>query len=124
MKQKDQIVSLKLAREMKELGAKQDSIWYWTWAEWNGEAEWVLKPQDVIAKLKREHFSAYTVAELGEMLKPHATALPVWNQYNMGCEWFSSIWTVTGHCQINEKTEADARAKMWVFLKKEKDGRV
>lgn len=68
MELKNQVVSLVPSQEMAKEGATQDSIWYWTWAEWNGETEWVLEAQDTIAKLEKEHFSAFTVAELGEML--------------------------------------------------------
>jgi len=118
MRLENQVVSPILSQEMAKEGAKQDSIWYWTWAEWNGETEWVLEAQDAIAKLKKEHFSAYTVAEMGEMLKHHAEVLPVWNKYNMGTEWFSDIYTIKGHCQINEKKEADARGEMWLYLER------
>ena len=124
MELEDQVVSLDLARKMKELGAEQDSAWYWIQQgdyidDWS-EAFLSSKKERAIYDLTLEgDCSAFTVAELGEMLKPHATTLPVWNQYNMGCEWFSSIWTVTGHCQINENTEANARAKMWLYLKRE-----
>ena len=119
MELKNQVVSLVPSQEMAKEGATQDSIWYWTWAEWNEETEWVLIAQARIAKLKREHFSAHTVAEMGEMLKPYAEALPVWNKYKMGAEWFSDIYSVKGYCQINERKEADARAKVWLYLKRE-----
>ena len=119
MRMEDQVVCVELAKEMNDLGAEQDSIWYWTWAEWNGKTEWVLIPQSGIARLKREHFSAYTVAELGEMLKPHAEDLPVWYKYKRGTEWFSDIYSVKGYYQINERKEADARAKVWLYLKRE-----
>jgi hypothetical protein len=68
MNLKDQVVSLEPAKELKELGVPQDTVWFWTWAEWNDEVEWVLELKKVRDHLKKENFSAYTVAELGEML--------------------------------------------------------
>jgi hypothetical protein len=84
MKLEDQVVSLELAQEMKEMGAKQDSIWYWTWVNWNEETEWVLISQYRVAKTDRETFPAYTMAELCEMLPAayhsHELILDMWQK--------------------------------------------
>lgn len=123
MKIEDQVTSVGPSKELKELGVKQDSLWYWTHKNersdnWSEAALAFLVGAKYYDNAKK--CSAYTVAELGEMLKQHANNLPQWNKYNMGARWFSDIYIPKGYCQVNEETEADARAKMWIYLKKEK----
>lgn len=112
MKKEDQVASVKPAKELKELGAKQDSVWYWTWAEWNEKAEWVLISQDERVGLKKENFSAYTVAELGEML-------PIWVTSEKNNEDESLVRSEDAVHITWANTEADARAKMVIYLIKE-----
>lgn len=135
---KDQVVSLELAKEMKELGVKQDSFWHWTWAEWNEEVEWVLILPDEAARLKKEKFSAYTVAELGERLPLYFysfdTELDGWQCatpdgfFKQDSTPYTSVDTLFGPLRIpaemrrymeEAKTEADARAKIVIYLIKE-----
>jgi len=104
---KKQVTSLEPSKELKKLGVRQDSLWYWTWAEWNGETEWVLIPWDRAIKLNKETYSAFTVAELGVML-------PMWitsEKTNEGKFFVRSEEYIT-----LENTEADARAKMLIYL--------
>jgi len=124
MRTEDQVVSLNLAQEMQELGAPQDSLFSWmVYKDKSPHIEltkWARSNYGGIGIEYRELYAAYTVAELGEMLKLHADVLPVWNKYNMGAVWFSDVYTLEGgYCQINEKTEADARGKVWSYLKRE-----
>lgn len=133
MKKEDQVVSLDLARQMKELGAEQDSLWYWTWAEWNEEVEWVLISQEERARIKKENYSAYTVAELGEALKGEiiegGETITKRNPYYLDCGkiehghsyYVRYIRHASGDtfCVTHENTEVDARAKMWIWLEKE-----
>jgi len=71
MKLEDQVCSLELAKRLKELGVKQESYFYWIsdedenfvvptgtydWGDWPGYEKFEPK------------YSAFTVAELGEML--------------------------------------------------------
>lgn len=65
MKLEEQVCSLDLAKRLKELGIEQESLYYWYkfsdpigWEICGYRKEWI-KQQDV---------SAFTVAELGEML--------------------------------------------------------
>ena len=69
-----QVTSLELSKELRKLGVKQDSLWYWTWAEWNGKTEWVLIPWERAIKLNKETYSAFTVAELGIALPIQTTS--------------------------------------------------
>jgi len=83
-----QVCSLELAKRLKELGVKQESAWYW---KHNTESphgkidEWVLchygQPYEVNSSY---HVSAFTVAELGELLKvvKFGMELPEWSETN------------------------------------------
>jgi len=81
MKLEDQVVSLDLAKRLKELGVKQESLWWW---HDYGKLEKPINDKNFLGKYngwystnKRENdrintykYSAFTVAELGEMLPP------------------------------------------------------
>ena len=69
MKLEKQVCSLELAKKLKELGVKQESLWYW-----NQTFEAKRKPHPYLFEVqgwdKTHHkYSAFTVAELGEMRK-------------------------------------------------------
>ena len=63
MKLENQLTTLETSKKLKELGVKQDSIWWWNW--WDKDAgdiyTEILDTADGFA-------SAFTVAELGEIL--------------------------------------------------------
>lgn len=131
-----QVTSLELSKRLKELGVKQES--YFVWANYIGqppnfESSWTLYPSDSEDwgnQEAREHIAAFTVAELGEML-PGELDGGVWYWHECSprgsvknwLEWFededgdkkqldgqSHEWLISAH------TEADARAKMLVYL--------
>lgn len=134
MKLKDQVSSLKLAKRLKELGVKQESAFYWkhnTKALREGKVidadEWVLthygQPYSVGDIY---HVSAFTVAELGAMLP---TTIEMKNQdlrlvveadqMGAGTGWgvgYKSPSRQTFPLYEIDDTEADARAKMLVYL--------
>jgi len=121
MKLEQQVVSLELAKELKELGYPQESLFYWS-VPLIEKA--VTKEQEELKKCKTELYyrgndwgeyfesvSAPTVAELGEVLK---------GKYPM-CIKGETI--VAGKWRIDSfeaDTEADARAKMLIYLLKNK----
>lgn len=125
MKKEDQVVSIELAKEMEKLGIEQDSVWYWTGAEWNDEVEWVLIHQDERDRIRKEIFSAFTVAELGEMLPQgywESGKIAIDSIYF--CSYVYDFEAPDGYVDELKygNTEADARAKMWIYLKKEVRG--
>ena len=79
MKLENQVVSLDLAKRLKELGVRQESLFYFK-KEWydpnppfrQADIRWVLRCsyQEMSGQTVKvdEHIPAYTVAELGEML--------------------------------------------------------
>jgi hypothetical protein len=117
-----QVCSLELAKKLKELGVKQESYFYWA-IDLMGGAETEVKtaagatPTDVYSW---DFASAFTVAELGEMLKEtkfessaqrngkwvvhvNTTVFPMYTQDNIANNQLAD-------------TEADARAKMLAYL--------
>jgi hypothetical protein len=119
---------------MKELGAPQESLWRWwkgigagilmptDWSRFNMEPKPMYDTADV-----KEWFSAYTVAELGEMLPPSFSMDGLFCQIEhvhgiIGNSWYSSISDLHKEKRnaikiFEADTEADARAAMWIYLK-------
>ena len=65
MELRNQVCSLELAKKLKELNCQQDSLWYWIVDEKTKEVD-LSNGKPIIKGLK--FYSAFTVAELGEML--------------------------------------------------------
>lgn len=115
MKLESQVVSLELAKQLKEMGVKQESYFYWY--ERKDYPSMVMDPIFVLAmrNVGLEFVkgpSAFTVAELGEALPvgffTGKALLP-----SPGEMWFC---TKNGECLLYADTEADARAKMRIHL--------
>ncbi len=74
MKLYDQVVSLELAKKLKELGVKQESLYWWTTDNLNftdDKCTWILEPTvDSYAR----RISAFTVAELLD-ISPASTSM-------------------------------------------------
>lgn len=77
MKLENQVVSLELAKKLKELGVKQESLYYWNYivsSSYEGNDDHATRREGW--KLEMAHWedekaqwcSAFTVAELGEIL--------------------------------------------------------
>ncbi len=88
MKLEQQVVSLELAKKLKELGVKQESLFWWTTNNLNFTDEkctWWIEPT---VESYTRRISAFTVAELGEMLPTrykktvyHSKNIPSNNEY-------------------------------------------
>lgn len=156
MELEKQVCSLELAKKLKELGVKQESFFYWWESGW--EAKWnVIEARNFMCDCDSEPeamhgcdireiaaeriggpgkydpkaaYSAFTVAELGEML-PEGIKIdggflfidcPHHNS-PMGYRCWISNTNGTAPCAVQPKdnkprlkTEADARAKMLIYL--------
>ncbi len=117
---KDQVCSLELAKKLCGASIKQESFW-----------EWVKYRDKPVALLARSRistqelrfiefsYSAFTVAELGEILVSACKS----DWYSEPCAgiWYCRLHThnVKDSCtrRIEADTEADARAKMLLWLK-------
>ena len=124
MKLEDEVCSLDLAKKLKELGVKQESLFQHV-NNPIGHAGWQMWFQGRVATVlgeRAEWYAAFTVAELGEILPP-----TIDGKYNDKTRWFNSRKTSKAcvwyeNARPNEEimteadTEADARAKMLVYL--------
>lgn len=100
MKLEDQVCSLDLAKRLKELGVKQGSHFWWRYT--SDMSDTMLLDR----KWESSHFefvSAFTVAELGTMLKWRSLT------YKAQPQWYEILKDET-------LTEADARAEMLIYL--------
>jgi hypothetical protein len=128
MELEKQVCSLKLARRLKTLHVKQSSLYVWWYTEamatdvkyfpdqdWD-KREWSLRPRTASMKDSGRDVAAFTVAELGEKLKEtnNNNPMPYWN----GSQWEARIndLGLHGHHYMSADTEADARAKMLIYL--------
>lgn len=120
MKFENQVVSLELAKKLKDLGVKQDSLFYWGESFTNnGDKEFNIYFNSVQACNILDEYSAFTVAELGEMLPEHVNYYFL--QYKENYKW---VITFSEHAEIYRKyrmefkgqNEADVRAQMLIYL--------
>ena len=143
MKLEQQVTSLKLSKKLKELGVKQESLFlwfrYWKFPKveepsYEKREDWISVENELYYKSDKFKdptgynkliASAFTVAELGEMLP--RTFPPFAAEIRLDCRKEHSGWTcyyrmLTENDKIywaeSGDTEANARAKMLFYLKK------
>ena len=130
-----QVCSLKHARKLQELGVKQDSLFYWIsigilnnkHVGWRLELSHNCNCEEPL--IAQEYYSAYTVAELGELLPFKIYSNPIPNPFELKINKLENKWEVyylayesrelnnTDLCPtINANTEANARASMLIYL--------
>lgn len=103
----EQFCSITLAKRLKELGVKQESLFFFRL--YKGET--VIRLELFSNRLRLitdESYSAFTVAELGKMLGKRMLE----TYRNAGAVLLSCY----GLPQFTETTEANARAKMLIYL--------
>jgi len=143
MKLEEQVVSLELAKRLKELGVKQDSYFYWADDSIVSTVNLdILLEDEFVRSLSginndwpdqeiKELSSAYTVAELGEYLN-----LPIDKNHKINGRFHQNIYLDFGFkrfrlvssseagfsestkilAQFESDKEADVRAKMLIYL--------
>jgi|ERR1700733_4407555 len=115
MKLEQQVCSLELAKRLKDLGVKQEGAYSWVRFD-DGQFELRFVAKDSLRDIWIEHASAFTVAELGWMLpieyisQRRPTGAIGSGQY---CWWAGHY---DGDYTVRERTEADARAKMLIYI--------
>ena len=124
MKLEKQVCSLEYAKKLKELGVNQDSLYFYTKVgksvkSWD---EWMEIGENVILS---ELYSAFTVAELGEML-PEKVKTKCFGEksFIIFREKYAESWDIAYSTDTSDddklwkqaETEADARAKMLISL--------
>ena len=115
MKLEDQVCNLELSMRLKELGVKQESLWYWQkyhWPSSKSKGKWAVGDDLPGLSLISDSCSAFTVAELGEILYDCEWKLPYPAENNQRL-W----WHITGSSSHKYAlTEANARAKCLIYL--------
>lgn len=129
MKLENQVCSLDLAKRLEELGVKQESLFYWVKMKGYWPLLVLCKEDDTFVRISgfdeitdiEEQYSAFTVAELGELLKP-AYITFAWSE--VGQMWLCQLhkrdnnqqWEVGIKHVESADTEADARGLMMCYL--------
>ncbi len=128
MKLEDQVCSIELSKKLKELGVEQDSYFSWVLSKTTGDV--FLSPTHLLLNRFYEILgSAFTVAELGEMLPKHITkyikAYSVHYYLIIVYNTYGQVWTVKYErgCggileYFSDTKEVDARAKMMIYLRR------
>lgn len=119
---KNQVTSLKLSKQLERFEVKQESIWVWAIGGDKCEKEWTLLLNDDDGWSATQVVSAFSVSELGEILKMTEKIDLGWGAHT---EW-NDVWKkwtcflINGECETDTqkeaKTEANARAKMLIYL--------
>lgn len=127
----DQVCSLEYAKKLKELGIAQSSLFYWvkpkSWERHRDPPEftieyihWFDELQEPLSLKDYETYSAFTVAELGELLPeciPYEGDLMMWNNMNFQDQrYFGIEYTGSGLESFTAETEANVRAMMLIYL--------
>lgn len=115
MKLEQQVVSLELAKKLKELGVKQyESHFQWVIDEFPKKGMSYISNTGDEIEPGNDRVDAFTVAELGEMLPLELETVSIIKTgYEDGkWQWEYKLHGFFGHTQ----TEADARAKMLIYL--------
>lgn len=128
MKLENQLTNLELSKKLKELGVKQESLFYWS--KQTNQKDWKCEYHMYFAIDKRQDISAFTVAELGEML-------PNQIEFEGKLKWlffikfnlmndektpvhlvrYSPFDSINQHIkETRGYTEANTRAKMLIYL--------
>lgn len=125
MEIEDQVCSLELAKKLKELGIKQDSIFDWVLNNHKPDYYlWLMSPYNRENLRFKDQYSAFTVAELGEMLPE--TLYDENDKYINIITIFkeNDIWTCAYHYDFScpprfsfrDFNFADCLAKMLIYL--------
>ena len=126
-----QVTSLEPSKRLKELEVKQDSLFAWyqgcggIYCEYRvhqASRDAQSTHHDGYVKLAGEICAAFTVAELGEMLPARLkTDYGSWTYLHItklenSKEWVIDYNYLLDIAEIRERVEADARAKMLIWL--------
>ena len=116
MKVEDQVCSIELSMKLRELDVPQESLFYWNTDDDVSEKsrEWYIS--EVLSD--KDSCSAFTASELGELLPLGINMRRVASDESM---WWSCIWNegyggITNLEYAKDIKEADARAKMIIYL--------
>ncbi len=123
MNLEQQCIGLDLAKRLKELGIMQESLFYHYNEPYDdGRDDWVIttwEDYEDACPSKTEPFSAFTVAELGEMLP---IAIPYLEDGEDDVSFLltgknqDGKWFVNYTYDVTDESEANARALILIYL--------
>ena len=128
MKIEDQVCSLELAKKLKELGVKQESLFYWSKLsiqnEYNLELRTNIFNQEIIFADCTDYISAFSVGELGEFLPKELRINNMSYYYTQMTDITGKIWICfyrNSLCELKDaegtdEIEVNARAKILIYL--------
>jgi len=119
MNYENQVVSLELSKRLKDLGFKQESLWWWI-IRAEGNPIIVGKDKRYTTTFISSSYSAFTVAELGEML-PIGIVMTKY-EFNKGGEirWACAYNDENIGNRICDDTLANCLARMLIWLRGKK----
>lgn len=113
MKLENQVVSLELAKKLKSLNVKQESLFY---HEVHAGSEQYLGLNRIVSTKSKNHYvdtySAFTVAELGELLP----MLMYWGIERHSNDWRAGKLGNDKEMYASGDTMANTLAKMLIYL--------
>ncbi len=116
MKLESQVTSLELSKKLSELGVKQEGLFVWIIRN----NKYFPVHASMVVQTEGQFYSAYTVAELGELLpegfESHKTILPPENLSKNPDLDTSDYYIRSFGKGIYNKKEAYARAEMLIYL--------
>lgn len=116
MKLEQQVVSLELAKKLEKLGVRDNTLFYWV-----EDKRDKRKPFKAMSKARASRIisreatitPAFTVAELGEKLPNNCKSFKGGKDFYWACE----LKRENGYTsKSGSATEADARAKMLIYI--------
>ena len=121
MKLKDQVISLKIAKQLKELNIiQQESLFYWI--DFKDSAAIIVKANEHIDIMGQDYliYSAFTVAELSKIL-PETIKDMTGYKLKLTSRQLENEWAVWyGEKNVFHRTiaytEANAKGEMLVYL--------
>ena len=121
MKLESQLVNKELSQRIKELGVKQESLWWWLKTEEPTHTSWDIRGnkfrEDFLSCARRLFaISAFTVAELGEMLPEKYRTIKKYNASSGKMQWSCYDPNGEGFVETISNTEANSRAKCLIYL--------
>lgn len=116
-----QVCSLDLAKRLAELGAPQDSLFYWV-DDGSLGSVFGIRSRSKWESKGLETYAAYTVAELGELLP--AGWYSCLSDYYGADRWVTQCWQDSKWAKLNltygdikgADTEVDTRAILLIYL--------
>lgn len=129
MELKDQVVSLESAKRLRELGIKQESLFYWV--DWGKVERWQCRYKEYIDTywdevIERGYtvISAFTVSELMELC--NSKDCFIGTDYDDGayerydkpvfCGYFAGFRTKNGFKKFRENSLTECIAKMLIYM--------